>query len=85
MNKWCVYIVRCRDGSLYTGISTDAARRLKIHNAGVGAKYTRSRAPVTLVRLEPMQSESAARKREAQIKKMTRSAKIALIGRRAER
>jgi putative endonuclease len=79
MKKWFVYIVRCRDGSLYTGITTDVVARIKIHNFGKGAKYTRSRRPVKLVWKKIMKSESAARKREAKIKKLPRNKKIALI------
>lgn len=68
MITWSVYMVRCRDGSLYTGISTDVEARLARHNNGKGAAYTRSRKPVTLVWEEEAANESAARKREAEIK-----------------
>ncbi len=81
MTKWHVYIVRCRDGSLYTGIAVDLAARIKRHNAGTGAKYTRSRRPVRLVFQETKRTESAARKREAAIKRFTRVEKQALIRR----
>lgn len=80
MAKWHVYIVACRDGSLYVGISTDVARRVETHNSGKGAAYTRSRLPVTLVYSEKMKSESGARKREAEIKKWKRADKLALVG-----
>jgi putative endonuclease len=79
MPKWFVYIVRCSDKSLYTGITTDVAARIKIHNFGKGAKYTRSRLPVKLVYKEAMRSESAARKREAEIKKLPRLEKLSLL------
>ena len=79
MSRWFVYIVRCRGGSLYTGITNDLAARLKKHNAGTGAKYTRSRRPVKLVWSEHKSSERAARRREAMIKKMTRADKLHLI------
>ncbi len=79
MKKWFVYIVKCRDGSLYTGITTDVATRIKIHNLGKGAKYTRSRRPVKLVWKKSAVSESVARKREAQIKKLSRPQKEFLV------
>jgi putative endonuclease len=79
MPRWHVYILRCRDKSLYTGISTDVEARLLKHNAGKGAAYTRSHLPVVLVWREAAKSESAAKKREAQIKKLTREQKLDLI------
>lgn len=79
MPRWHVYLVRCRDGSLYAGITTDLARRLIEHNSGSGAKYTRSRRPVELVWAEVKRNESYARKREAEIKKMSRAEKISLL------
>ena len=79
MSHWFVYIVRCSDQSLYTGIATDVAARIKRHNSGDGAKYTRSRLPVVLVRTEPVASESAARKREAQIKRWSHIKKESLV------
>jgi putative endonuclease len=75
---WMVYIARCRDGSLYTGITTDPERRLKEHNGRLGAAYTRSRLPVTLVYWEPAESRSQALRRERAIKSLTRAAKEAL-------
>ena len=75
MSRWHVYIVRCRDKSLYTGISTDIEARLKKHNAGTGAAYTRSRRPVSLIWSEAVKSESKARKREAEIKSWKKSEK----------
>ena len=79
MASWFVYIVRCRDGSLYTGISNDVDRRLAAHNGGRGARYTRSRRPVTLVHLERRRSRSAALRREAAIKALGRPQKLALL------
>lgn len=73
-----VYLVRCQDGSLYTGITTDPERRLKQHNRGLGAAYTRSRLPVTLVYREPADSRSQALRRERAIKALPRAAKEAL-------
>ncbi|MEW6500340.1 MAG: GIY-YIG nuclease family protein [Thermodesulfobacteriota bacterium] len=81
---WFVYILRCRDGSLYTGITTDLARRLAEHNAGrAGARYTRSRRPVTLAYAEPAASRSAAARREFELKQLPPAAKRALIARPA--
>lgn len=74
-----VYMLRCGDGSLYTGIATDPEKRAAVHNCGKGAKYTRSRLPVTLVYREPQPDRSAASRREYQLKQLTRSQKLALI------
>ena len=74
-----VYILRCADGTLYTGSTTDLDRRLAVHNAGKGAKYTRSRRPVTLVYHEEVERWSAALRREAAIKKLTRREKLELV------
>ncbi len=79
MSPWHVYILRCGDGSLYTGISNDVERRVKRHNTGRGAAYTRSHLPVVLIWTEAMESESAARKREAQIKGWNRQRKLNLV------
>lgn len=79
MPRWCVYILRCADGTLYTGISTDLAARLATHNAGKGARYTRSRLPVRLAWKKECATESVARKREAAIKRLTRQEKQLLI------
>ncbi len=77
---WLVYIVRCRDRSYYTGITTDLTRRIAEHNSlEGGAKYTRPRRPVTLVYSEAAASRAAAAQREHQIKKMCLAAKIELI------
>ena len=73
------YILRCADGTLYTGWTNDLARRVETHNRGRGGKYTRVRLPVTPVYAEPHESESDARRREVQIKRMTRAEKLRLI------
>ncbi|MFH0927940.1 MAG: GIY-YIG nuclease family protein [bacterium] len=85
MAKWHVYVVRCSDQTLYTGIATDLASRIEKHNQGRGAKYTRSRRPVVLVYSKAMRSESAARKREMAIKRLKKTEKEALIGSVAKR
>ena len=74
-----VYIVRCVDGTLYTGFARDPEERVRVHNEGKGAKYTRSRLPVVLVYVEQCESLSAALKREDQIKPWSRAKKEALI------
>lgn len=76
---WHVYIVRCVDDSLYTGIAKDLDARLTQHNTGGGAKYTRSRLPVELVYTENASDRGAAQKREAEIKKLPASGKRELI------
>ncbi len=76
---WYVYILRCSDASLYTGVTNDLARRLKAHNAGRGAKYTRSRLPVALVHVERKRAKGNALAREARIKRLPRQAKLALL------
>jgi putative endonuclease len=78
-SRWLVYILRCSDGSLYTGITNDLPKRLKAHAAGRASKYTRSRLPVRLAYNEPQKSKSASLKREAAIKRLTRPAKLRLI------
>lgn len=77
--KWTVYILECSDRTLYTGITTDMARRLKEHAAGTGAKYTKRRGPFTVRYTEGHRTRSDALKREAAIKSLDRSCKIALI------
>ena len=77
---WYVYLLRCGDGSLYCGITDDVSRRLEAHTAGKGAKYTRGRGPLELVYTEACESYSAALKREAAIKKLKRTEKLALAG-----
>jgi len=81
MDKAYVYIVKCSDGTLYTGWTRDVASRIKVHNSGNGAKYTRSRGPVMLVYWEELAGKSEALVREAAIKKMTRKQKLLLIDR----
>ncbi len=81
--SWYVYIVRCCDNTLYTGISIDPAVRVTEHNSGQnGAKYTRARRPVTLVYTEQAESRSAALRREIAIKRLSRQAKLTLINKR---
>ena len=72
---WFVYAVRCRDGSIYTGITTDLPRRINAHNAGKGGAYTRSRKPVSLIFREAQSDRGAALKREAEIKRWSHSRK----------
>jgi putative endonuclease len=79
--RWTVYLLRCRDGSLYTGITNDIARRLAAHRAGKASAYTRSRRPLRLVYRESARDRSAALRREAAIKRLTRQAKLELIRR----
>ena len=76
---WFVYMLRCRDGSLYTGYTDDVARRLAVHQSGKGAKYTRSRLPVELAYQEELPDKSSALRREIAIKKLTRQQKLALV------
>ena len=80
-SRWLVYMLRCSDGSLYTGITNDLPKRFKAHNAGKASKYTRSRLPVTLAFSEPQKSKSVALKREAAIKQLPRRAMLELVGR----
>lgn len=79
MARWFVYILRCGDGSLYTGISTDVDQRVATHNAGRGARYTRPRLPVTVVHVERKRSRSTALKREAAIKALSRAEKLNML------
>lgn len=78
MTEWTCYLLRCADDTLYCGITNDLDRRLAAHNAGTGAKYTRSRTPVTLMYREQLPDKSAALRREAEIKNMPRGHKLAL-------
>ena len=78
--NWQVYIIRCSDGSLYTGITLDIARRLSQHSGREGAKYFRGRRPEAVVYLECGHSRSTASRREAQIKRLKRVEKLRLIG-----
>jgi putative endonuclease len=79
MAKAWVYILRCADGSLYTGWSTDVGRRLQRHSAGTASRYTASRLPVELVYEAPVADRSAALREELRIKRLDRRAKLALI------
>lgn len=72
-------MLRCGDGSLYTGITNDLDRRLARHAAGLGARYTRSRLPIELVYLERARDRVAALRREAALKRMTRAGKLSLL------
>jgi putative endonuclease len=74
-SRWLVYILRCHDGSLYTGITNDLPKRLTAHAAGRALKYTRSRLPVRLAYSESQRSKSAALEREAAIKRLRRAEK----------
>ncbi|WP_241154330.1 GIY-YIG nuclease family protein [Staphylospora marina] len=79
MRPYTVYILKCGDGSLYTGITTDLEARLKSHRKGKGARYTRGRLPVEPVYAETVENRSAALKRELEIKRMSRRQKLELI------
>lgn len=81
--NWFVYLLRCSDGSLYTGITTDLTRRCRQHNAGTASRYTRTRRPTRLVYSEPALNRSLALKREAFIKTFSRGQKESLIRRAA--
>lgn len=78
---WFVYMLRCADGTLYTGITTDLDRRLAAHNGGKGAKYTRGRGPVEIVWSKKTKDGTTARKLEASLKKLSKEAKEEMIGR----
>lgn len=79
MSYW-LYILRCGDGSLYTGTTDDVERRLKAHQSGKGAKYTRGRGPLEVVYREELSDKSAALKRECAVKRLSRVEKLKLIG-----
>ena len=79
MKRWYVYILRCSDGTLYTGMTDDVARRAEVHNSCKGAKYTRGRTPVKVVYTEECESYSAALKREYAIKQLARKQKLEMI------
>ena len=76
---WCVYLLRCGDGSLYAGITNDLPRRLAAHASGRGARYTRGRGPLEVVHVERKRTRSSALRREAALKRMKRSEKLALL------
>ena len=79
-----IYLLRCRDGSLYTGWTTDLERRIARHRAGRASRYTASRLPVSLALAVPMESRSAARREEARIKRLPRAAKLELVARHGD-
>ena len=76
---WRVYILRCADGSLYTGATNDLARRVATHAGGLGARYTRSRLPVALAWSAPVRGRSGALRREAALKRLSRAEKLLLV------
>ena len=80
---WYVYVIRCSDKSLYTGITNDLNKRLKAHNSRKGGKYTRSRLPVKLLYKEIYKTKSEALKREIQIKNFSRKEKLELLNKSA--
>jgi putative endonuclease len=80
--RWMVYVLRCHDGSLYTGVTNDLPQRLAAHRAGRGSAYVRSRLPVRVVYREAQPDRSAALRREAAIKRLPRAGKLALVRRR---
>ena len=79
MPQWHVYIVECSDNSYYTGLALDLEKRIKRHNDGQGAKYTRSHRPVKLIYTEKFDTRLAASQREVEIKKLSRLAKDTLV------
>lgn len=79
MKQWVVYIVECADGTLYTGITNDIEARIKKHNDGKGAKYTRSRLPVKLMKMFEMTDKSHASREEYRIKQLSRQDKLLLL------
>lgn len=81
---WYVYILRCEDDTLYTGVTTDVLRRFEAHRRGEGAKYTRAHKAAEVVYTAPFTTKSAACKREAEIKSWPRSKKFAMVGGIAE-
>ena len=82
MDKWYVYILKCSDRTLYTGVTNDIERRVNKHNQGTASKYTRGRRPVTLVYKEEYKEKNKAYKREYQLKKLTRKQKQSLFDRK---
>lgn len=82
MSKWTLYILKCANGALYTGITKDLKRRIEQHNDGTGAKYTRANGPCKLVWKKTNLSESEAKKEEARIKKLSRSEKERLMNKK---
>ena len=78
-SAWCVYLLRCAGGTLYTGSTTDIRRRLAQHRAGRGGAFTRSRRPVRLLHVEPHPDRASAQRREAQLKGWSRAQKLAFL------
>lgn len=76
---WYLYILRCGDDTLYTGITTDVEKRLEAHRSGKGAKYTRGRGPLELIYREVCADHSAALKRELEVKAMSRTEKLQMV------
>lgn len=85
MTKWFVYIVKCSDGTLYTGITTDVNKRINTHNSGKGAKYTKTRLPVVLLISFEAGNKSEASKEEYRIKQLTKEEKLNLINEQKEK
>lgn len=79
MHDWYIYILRCSDGSFYTGITTDLVKRVERHNSGDGAKYTRARRPVGLIYSQECSSKSEAKRKELEIKSLSRENKEKLV------
>lgn len=79
MKGWSVYMLRCGDGTIYTGIAVDLEKRLEAHRRGVAAKYTRSRLPVAVAYEERQPDRSSAQKREAALRRLGRAGKLALL------
>jgi putative endonuclease len=79
--RWFCYLLRCADGTLYTGITPELERRVARHNDGTASKYTRARRPVRLVWSEPWPDRAAASRREAALKRLPRAAKLTLLAR----
>jgi putative endonuclease len=79
MQEWYIYILKCSDNSFYTGITTDLEERIKRHNSGDGARYTRTRKPVRLIYSEGVSSKSEAKRREIEIKSFSKENKERLI------
>jgi len=78
VSEWLVYIIRCSDGSLYTGITNDLKRRVQAHREGRGAKYFRGRQPLEVIHTESFPDRAAASRREHQIKRLSRHQKLQL-------
>ena len=79
VKAWCLYVLRCADGTFYCGITNDLPKRIALHDLGKGARYTRGRGPVQLVRSWPHESKSAALKAEIAFKRLSRHAKEAVL------